>query len=56
MGNYPYEGYSPRLQELCMLKDWNASMYMILWELACHFHICADVTGQRGPLFDTRSG
>lgn len=36
------------LQELSVLKDQNTSVYMILWELICHFQIGIDMTGSNG--------
>lgn len=34
-GDYPYEEYFSTLQELSMLNDQNALVYMMLWELVC---------------------
>lgn len=36
------------LQELSILKDQNASVYMTFWELFCYFHIGIDITGSKG--------
>lgn len=43
------------LQELSMLNDQNASVYMILCELVCYFHISIDVTGRKECLFGIRN-
>lgn len=48
MGDYPYEVYFTMLQELIMFKDQNTSLYVMLRELACHFHLGIDVTSQKG--------
>lgn len=41
MGKCPYEEYFPMLEELCILKVKNASDFIMVWELACHFlHLC----------------
>lgn len=48
VGDYLYEEYFPLLQELNMLKDQNASVCMILWELVYHFHISIDDAGSKG--------
>lgn len=48
MRDYPYIEYFPTLQELNMLKDWNASVYMMLWELVYYFNISIDITESKG--------
>lgn len=48
MGDYPYKEYILTLQELCMLKNQNAPIYMMLWELDCHFHISISITSSKG--------
>lgn len=47
MGDYPYEEYFLTQQELNVLKDQNALVYM-MWELVYHFHIGVDITRLKG--------
>ena len=45
MGDLPYEEYIPSAEELHLLKRDAPQVYETYWEVLCHFHICAQVTG-----------
>jgi len=47
MGYLPYEEYIPNTEELNLLKRDAPQVYETYWEVVCHFHIYAQVTGWR---------
>ena len=47
MEDFPYEEYIPNTEELHLLKRDAPQVYKIYWEVLCHFHIYAQVTGWR---------
>lgn len=44
------------MQELSTLKDHNALVYMMLWELVFHFHNGVNITETKGFLSRIKSG
>lgn len=48
LGDYTYKEYFPIDGELQIIKTSNPSMYMILSDLACHFHICDNHADAKG--------
>jgi len=47
MGDLLYEEYISSTEELHLLKRDAPQVYKAYWEVLCHFHICAQVTGWR---------
>jgi len=47
MGDIPYEEYVPSAEELHLMEDSAPLVYATYWEVSCHFHICAKITGWR---------
>ena len=47
MGDIPYEEYVPSAEELHLMEDSASLVYATYWEVLCHFHICAEITGWR---------
>jgi len=47
MGDIPYEEYVPSPEELHLIEDNAPLVYATYWEVLCHFHICAKITGLR---------
>ena len=47
-GDLPYEEFIPGSNELRILKEKHPDVYDTLWEVMCHFQICAQLTGARG--------
>jgi len=45
MGDIPYEKYVPSVEELHYMKHIAPLVYATYWEVLCHFHICAEITG-----------
>jgi len=45
MGQLPYEEYVLATEELHVLQKEAPQVYKTYWELLCHFHICAQITG-----------
>lgn len=48
MDDYPYKE-CPTEREHQIIKAKNLSIYMILEELVCHFHVCDDIDDAKGP-------
>jgi len=46
-GDIPYEEYVPSAEELHLMEDSALLVYATYWEVLCHFHICAEITGWR---------
>lgn len=47
MGKIPYEEYVPTGEDLHLLRAQDPLAYDTYWELLCHYHICAQITGLR---------
>ena len=47
MGEMSYEEYISGTEELHLLKKDAPQVYETYWEVLCHYHICAQITGLR---------
>lgn len=49
IGEVPHEEYILTTEELNMLKAKDERMYETYWKMMCHFYICVDILGTKGP-------